>query len=137
VTQNIAALTERNIALYKALNDLDDSRECYVRALSSGPHEACTAYGHYDLEEVDDGGRLIERRERGIGKKFIPVSELPATLEPDDDSLETEHVLDMPDTGEKPLTHGPSELQMEDVRYLVSTSRITVIRRRRLTLHAI
>jgi len=139
VSKNLA---ERNAALYKMLNDIDDRRERFLRKLSAGPHEPCSAFGHYDVEDVDDGGRLIERRERGIGMKFIPVTELPASLTemivPNDEALEPAHVPGLPDTSDKPVIQMSNEMWLEEVRHLTAgTQRPSVRRRRRSTLHAV
>jgi len=69
---------ERNAALYAMLNAIDDRREKMLKASSTGRHEASSMYdGLYEADELDAGGDLVERRERGISGEFVPVHELP------------------------------------------------------------
>ena len=66
---------DSKLALYKALNEMDDRRERLVNASSTGRHEPSSMFGGlYSVEEIDDGGRIIERREPSA---FVAVSDLP------------------------------------------------------------
>ncbi len=132
--------TDRNAYIYNALNDIDDRRERIERASSTGRHEPSSAFGGlYHVEEVDDGGRLIERHERGIVDAFVSVADLPDTLrelvEPGVEELANAPL----DIGKKPSERLPSEPQIEEIRYLAMNreNRPAVILRRKTTLRAV
>lgn len=112
---------ESNAVLYKQLNDLDDQRERLIKASSTGRHEPSAMFdGLYDIEEIDDGGRLIERRERSADPAFVPVSELPASAK---------HRPFAP-TGKKPGAPMAAAAHVRD-------DRPAVLRRRGTTLRAL
>ena len=87
--------TDAKAALYGMLNDLDDRREKRLKASATGRHEPSSAYGGlYDVDEVDDGGRFVERRERSAKGVFVPTADLPDA--PADAVEEDEIDLDFP-----------------------------------------
>ena len=136
-TSSRAALAERNAADYRAMNDIDDRRERLIKADSTGRHEPSALYGGlYHVEEVDDGGRYLVRRERGTRDAFVPVAELPAhllTLIEPGDSEEVSAPLDI---GKKQFERLPPEMQLNELR-LRGAHRPAVIVRRRTTLRAV
>ena len=127
-------LAESNAALYNALNDIDDRRERGLKAASTCRHEPSSAYGGlYDVEEVDDGGRLVERRERGVVAPFIPVAELPEYLM-DAEAPEA----DLVEPADVPPTASDDEPRIEEIRYLSSREGgMQVLLRRRSALRAL
>lgn len=78
--------------LTKLLDDADDRRERAEKASSTGRHEPTSIYdGLYTVDEIDDGGRIIMRVERGVEGVFVPVTELSGTMNLDEtDELDEE-----------------------------------------------
>jgi|GEM_PF-4474024 len=122
---------DRNAALYDALNAIDDRREKLVKASSTCRHEPSSAYGGlYDVEEIDDGGRLIERVERGIDAPFVPVAELPDFLR---ELIEPgiEEIASAPlDIAAKPFERLPHEMQLLELRLRGAHRPAVLVRRR-------
>jgi len=109
---------ERNAALYAMLNALDDRRERMNAIMSQGPHEPVHAYGGlYHVDDLDAGGDLVERRERGIGGQFVPVHELPQRAK-------LHHAAP---TGKKPVDAKPTRAVRDD-RPLVFVRRDGILR---------
>lgn len=131
VREQLNQITERNARLYAELNAIDDRREKFEKASSTCRHEPSSMYGGlYDIEEVDDGGRLIERSERGVMDAFVPVGELPDVLR---DLVESgaEEALDAPlDIGKKPFERLPHEMQLTELRLRGAHRPAVLIRRR-------
>lgn len=129
-------IIDRNAALYNALNDIDDRRERLIKASSTGRHEPASAFGGlYDVEDVDDGGRLIERTERGVEAAFIPVAELPDCLrlliETGDEVVASASL----EVDKETLERMPHEMRLDELR-LRGAHRPAVIVRRRTALRA-
>ena len=122
--------TDLNALSYKQMNDIDDRRERIERAASTGRHEPSSAFGGlYDVEEVDDGGRLIERRERGVVDAFVPVAELPDSLRQSLEAGEDELPNAPLDMAAKPFARLPHEMQIVAMRSR-HADRPLVLRRR-------